>query len=468
LKTERLKSYILMLLVAMSFVLTTRIWFYISIEGLFAMPQSNQPQTALSYKKENLLKPGRLVVHTGQSHTLLFNNEKNKKQYDSILGSTKEILKNWIINYESYSLISLPKDQLGDIRGGRAVELIFETPMQLENIKGLLDIDAATGNEIKEIDSILIAPFDNMIYIVDESTSRIFQFTSLYKSAELRTAIGDIEIRNDFEYVFLNEFNDESYEYGDYAIAPVSVTTMAVPAVKREIEINTELSPEIARFFNDEIANISPMQEVDGKITFTDREEETLTIDANGVLEYYKYNVAASDVKYTELKEAIDIATQYVNQHLGFTYDFYLSGIESRIQGGRTSYIISYDYKYNGVPIITKPDTGSSAIEVEILGQEVKRYKRNVSVIDDQGETVDIKSFSDILDIVWGGLDQRLNEKRSESIVRLNDMYLAYLERLGDLTPVWVVDVRVEGKDEKQYDKKYFIGAEEGVILDEK
>jgi len=281
--------------------------------------------------------------------------------------------------------------------------------------------------------------------------------------------IADIEKRSDFAYIFLNEFNNKSYEfYGDYAMAPVSVVTMPALAVKGEVEIADNIDPEIIKFFNDDSSTISSTKDKDGKITYTDRVEETVTIDAQGALEYYKYNVTAGDTKYTELEEAIDIATQYVNQHIGFTYDFYLSGVESRIQGGRTSYIISYDYKYNGIPIITELDTGRSAIEVEILGQEVKRYKRNVGVIEDQGNTVSIKSFSDILDLVWGGLDMRLNTTKAESIVMLNDIYLAYFGRNAALLPVWVVDVKVEGNDKVQYNKKYIIGAEEGVILDEK
>lgn len=468
-KTERMKSLVLLFLVTMSFVLTTRIWFNISIEGLFVMPTNNKTvQPVLAYEKGNLLKPSRLVVHTGQSHTLLFNNNKDKGAYSTTLDGAKNILKNWLDNYESYSLTSLPKEQLGELRDGRAVELIFDYPMQLDSIKSLLDAKTNPWKEINEIDSILIAPYDNKIYVVDDSKYSIYQFTATQTTTELKGAITDVEKRNDFEYVFLNEFNDIGYEYGDYAVAPVSVSIMPVPVIKSEFHAERKLTPEIAQFFNDESANISTMKDTGGEITFTDREEEAVNINANGVLEYYKYNVTSNDMKLTELTEAIDIATKYVNQHMGFTYDFYLSGIESSPLGGRTSYIISFDYKYNGTPILTKLDTGSSAIEVEILGQEVKSYKRNVRIIEDQGKFVSIRSFVDILNMVWGELDQYLNEKRAESIVVLNDMYLAYFERNDVLIPVWVVSVKVEREDKEQYNKTYIIGAEEGVILDEK
>lgn len=469
LNTQRIKSFVLISLVIMSFVLTTRIWFNISIEGLFVMPQNSPLQADLIYDKENLLKPSKMVIHTGQNHTLLFNNTRDKNYYSFILNGSKDTIRDWLINYESYTLSTLPKVELQEIRKERAVELIFEYHIELENIRSLLNIEKDPWNDITNISSIIVSPFENKIYVIDENKENIYQFSSMQKPSILTGVITEIEKRNDFSDVFLNDYNKENLElYNDFAIVPVSIATMPTLKVKNEIKFENKLDLEVARFFDEDSTNISSIKDKDGKIAFMDREEETVTIDAEGALEYYKYNISPNNTKYIGVMEATEIATQYVNDHLEFTYDFYLSKVESRIQGGRTSYIMSFDYKYDGIPIITELDTGSSAIEVEILGKEVKRYKRNVRVIEDQGQTINIMNFVDIVDIVWGDLDNYLNTTKSESIVVLNDLYLAYFERNAALIPVWVVDVRVEGKENKQYDRKYVIGAEEGVILDEK
>lgn len=470
--TQRIKSFVLISLVIMSFVLTTRIWFNISIEGLFAMPQNSPLEADLTYDKENLLKPSKLVAHEGQDHTLLFNNTKDKDYYSLILNGAKDTIRDWLTNYESYTLSSVPILELQEIRKERAIELIFEYHIELENIKSLLNIDKNSWNDITNISSIIVSPFENKLYVVDESKERIYKFISSQKSSTLTGVITDFEKRNDFPDVFLNDFNKENLVlYNNFAIAPVSISTMPMLRVKKEIQLENKLNPEVANFFNGDSSNISSLKDVDGKVTFTDREEETVTIDAEGALEYYKYNILPNNTKFAGVKEATEIATQYVTNHLGFTYDFYLSKVESRNQGGRTSYIISFDYKYNGTPIITELDTGSSAIEVEILGKEVKRYKRNVRVIEDQQQDVNIMNFNDILNIVWGDLDTKLNTTKSESIVILNDLYLAYIERNAALIPIWVVDVMVEGNEKKQYPRKFIIDAEEGeisVILDEK
>lgn len=482
LSRERIKSLVLFLLVTISFVLTTRIWFYVAIEGLFDIPPKNQAfEPELTYEKANLFKPSKVVVHTSQNHTLLLNNPRDMDNYNLILNGSKDVLRDWLTNYENYTLSNLPREDLQQIRKGMAVELIFGYSMELENIKGLLGIDKNPRNEITSINSIVIDPFENEIYIVDEKKATIYKYSAAQMPSALKSVIAEIEKRNDYHYLFLNIFNKGFSElYGDYAIAPVTIVTIPALNVKSEIAYDTKLDPKLADagFFNDSHSDISSTKDENGKITFTDREEETVTIDAEGMLEYYKYNFTSDNAKFIGLNEAIDIATKYVNEHLGFNYDCYLSEVESEIRGGHTFYVISFDYKYNGTPIISEPDAGSHAIEVEILGQEVKRYRRNVGVIVDEGKTVNIKSSVDMLDYIWGDLENYLNKERSETIVILNDLYLAYLMRGERLTPVWVVDVRVEKIDEetkksKQDDKKLIIGAEigsleEGFIFDEK
>jgi hypothetical protein len=167
---------------------------------------------------------------------------------------------------------------------------------------------------------------------------------------------------------------------------------------------------------------------------------------------------------------AIEIAVDYVKNHLGFNGDYYLSSVESKPMGGRTAYIISFNYKYNGIPIMTETDTSKSAIEVEVVGQEVKRYKRNVREVVSETRTVNIKTFDEVLNIVQGSLDNYLSVNKSESIAKINDLYLAYIEWDETLIPYWVVDVDVESSVSGikiTNNKKYFIKAEDGSVLGE-
>ncbi len=472
LNTERFKSFALFSLVIMSFVLTTRIWFDISIEGLFVMPSKDKTpyQLMTTYEKESLLKPNKVVVHLDENYTLLFNNQENHAYYSSILKGSNEIIKDLLINKENYTVSNIGIDQLQKVREGNTVELIFKAPFKLEYIKSLFNVEENLWNDVGQVTSIIISPIDNKIYIIDQSKAVIHQFTAVRMSNSLENTIAEIKLREDFAYVSLNVFNEEDFHiYGEYAIAPVSIVSMPVLEVKREVETNTELSGKVAELFNDESDKISSISDIDGTVTFSDREEETVKVYADGVFEYYKYNVTSDDIRNTDMGEAIDIATSYISKHFGFDGDFYLSEVESRPQGGRNSYIVRFDYRYNGMPVITETESSKSAIEVEIVGQEVKRYKRNVRKIVQEVETVQIMTFDEILDMVQGGLDNYLNIKNSESITKINDLYLAYY---GDdeLIPVWVVNVDIKSnisEVEVTNQKTYIIGAEEGAILGE-
>lgn len=470
--TERFKSFALFSLVIMSFVLTTRIWFDISIEGLFVMPSKDKTpyQLMTTYEKENLLKPNKVVVHMDENYTLLFNNQENHAYYSSILKGSNEIIKDLLINKENYTVSNIGIDQLQKVREGNTVELIFNAPFKLEYIKSLFNVEENLWNDVGQVTSIIISPIDNKIYIIDQSKAVIHQFTAVRMSNSLENTIAEIKLREDFAYVSLNVFNEEDFHiYGEYAIAPVSIVSMPVLTVKREVETNIELSGKVAELFNDESDKISSISDIDGTVTFSDREEETVKVYADGVFEYYKYNVTSDDIRNTDMVEAIDIAISYISKHFGFDGDFYLSEVESRPQGGRNSYIVRFDYRYNGMPVITETESSKSAIEVEIVGQEVKRYKRNVRKIVQEVETVQIMTFDEILDMVQGGLDNYLNIKNSESITKINDLYLAYY---GDdeLIPVWVVNVDIKSNIsdvEVTNQKTYIIGAEEGAILGE-
>lgn len=470
LNTERIKSFVLFSLVIMSFVLTAQIWFNISIEGLFVMPSKDKPSYHImtADEKKSLLKPNKVIVHMDENHTLLFNNQENQVYYSSILRGSNEILKDLLENKENYTESSIEIYQLQKIRKGNTVELVFKAPFELDYIKSLLNVKENLWNDVKQVTSIIISPIDKKVYIIDQSKAIIHQFTAVRMSSTLNNTIAEIKLREDFAYVFLNVFNEEEADtYGEYAIAPVSIVSMPILSVKSEVEPGTELSNEIAELFNDERDKISRIGDIDGTVTFADREEETVKISADGSFEYYKYNVTSDDIRYTDAKEAIDIATQYISQHFGFEGDFYLSGVESEQQGGRNSYIVRFDYKYNGIPIIAETGSNKSAIEVEIVGQEVKQYRRNVRKVVREAGNVKIKTFDEILDIVQGGLDSYLNANYSESIVKINDLYLAYYGN-EEMIPVWVVAVDIKSnisEVESISQKTYIIGAEEGAIL---
>jgi len=131
-------------------------------------------------------------------------------------------------------------------------------------------------------------------------------------------------------------------------------------------------------------------------------------------------------------------------------------------------YIIRYKYAYEGLPIVLASGLSSDTIEVEIVGNEVKRYKRLIRKLNEELEYRQVMEFIDVLNIL---LDKKVEALSGEKIIKINDMYLAYYERYSQniitYVPVWVADVTVErfGKG-TVLNQRYIINAETGIILD--
>ncbi|HOE57005.1 MAG TPA: two-component system regulatory protein YycI, partial [Bacillota bacterium] len=131
-------------------------------------------------------------------------------------------------------------------------------------------------------------------------------------------------------------------------------------------------------------------------------------------------------------------------------------------------YIIRYRYAYEGLPIVLASGLNSDSIEVEIVGDEIKRYKRLIRKFNEELEYKQVINPIDVLDIL---LDKKVEILSGEKIRSVNDVYLAYYERYGQnaitYIPVWVADVTVERFEKGTIlNQRYIINAETGIILD--
>jgi hypothetical protein len=131
-------------------------------------------------------------------------------------------------------------------------------------------------------------------------------------------------------------------------------------------------------------------------------------------------------------------------------------------------YIIRYRYSFEGLPIVMSSGSNIDTIEVEIVGDQVKRYKRLVRTLHNDMQYKQVKNFRDILDIL---LDKKVETMSGEKIKTIKDMYLAYNEIYEEknirYVPVWVAEVTVERLENGALlNQRYILNAETGFILD--
>ncbi len=465
---ERVKSVSLLFLVILSFILTTRIWFYTSIEGIFIMSGNKSIKTDYNaeYDKSDLLKPHKLIVSFGENSTIQYDNKDNSETYNRIFKEAKRVVRTAILVNSKESVNKLPQEELNRIRNTRGVSFIFHMPLEIGAVYKLMNISSDADVGIKSVDEIIVAQSLRRLYLHDTEQNLLYELRTEGVQNNLDFIITSLEKQSTITSLYLNRFQPDRFSKN--AIVPTKIGTKGLPVLlgERELVVDNEIPDDIAKLFDGDIMSLSIIKNMDGTIVYTDRENRVVKLYTNGMLEYVDYELQSTDYKSIDVRSAIDISTEFVSNHFGFPENSYISDIIRSMTGNR--YIIRYRYAYEGIPIVMPSGTSVDTIEVEIVGDQVKRYKRIIRNFTDELETKQVMDFIDILNIL---LDSKVEALSGEKIKTIKDMYLAYYERYNQnsitYVPVWVVDVTVERFEKGTVlNQRYIINAETGIILD--
>lgn len=468
LSRERFKSVVLVSLVILSFILTTRIWFYTSIEGIFIMSgnKSTKLDFNAEYDKSDLLKPHKLIVSFGERSTLQYDNEANSETYNRIFKETKRIIRTAILTSSKEDVKKLPQEELSRIRNARGVSFIFNMPLEIDAVYKLMNISSSVDIGIKSVDEIVVAQSLNKLYLADTTQKILYELRTDGIQNNLDFMISTLEKQPTVSSLSLDRFQPELY--GKNAIVPTKIEAGGLPVLsgEKELTVADEIPDSIAGLFNDEKSSLSIIKNMDGTLVYTDRNNRVVNLYTNGMLEYVNYDLPSAAGSKIDVRSAIDISTDFVRNHFGFPENCYISDIIKTMRGDK--YIIRYRYTYEGLPIVLDSGVGKDTIEVEIVGDKVTRYKRLVRTFSNELEYKHVIDFKAVLDIL---LDEKMEVLSGEKIMKINDMYLAYYERYSQNSityiPVWVADVTVERSDKGTVlNQRYIINAETGIILD--
>lgn len=426
--------------------------------------------SAEHYDKSELLRPHKLIVNFGEKSTLQLNNKANYEVYDRLFSEAKKLIVDTIIANGKSDVKKLHIEELEKVRNMRGIDMIFSSPLEAAAVLRLLDMDIDyTYIGAKYIDEIIIATSYEKLYILDGSQNALYQLRTDGIQNSLDYSITGMQKLPSTVSLFLNKYEPPEL-YGRNVVVPTKFEGKGLPVLsgEREFQVKEGIPDSIASFFGDDISSVGIYKKTDGTIEYNDRENRVVKLYTNGMLEYVKYDAQPAGINSVDVKKAMDISTDFISNHFGFPQYCYISDIIKSMQGDK--YIIRYKYLYEGLPIVLDSGFNNDAIEIEIVGNEVRRYKRIVRTLTDEQEYKEVMDFINILDIL---LDEKVKELSGEKITRFNDMYLAYYElnQQDRITyiPVWVADVNVEslqtGMALKQR-KRYIINAETGMIMD--
>ena len=465
---ERFKSVFLLFLVILSFILTTRIWFYTSIEGIFNMSENKSIKTDFNaeYDKSDLLKPHKLIVSFGGRSTLQYDNEANSETYSKIFKEAKRVIRTAILVNSKGVVKRLPQEELKGIRNARGVSFIFNIPLEIEAVYKLMNISSYDDIGIESIDEIIVAQSLNRVYLYDTAQDALYEFRTEGIQNNLDFMISNLEKQPTVSCLYLDRIQPGMYSKN--AVVPTKVETEGLPVLsgEKELTVKEDIPESIANLFSDEISSLSIIKNMDGTLVYTNREGQVVKLYTNGMLEYVNFDIQSTGNNMINVSSAIDISTEFVSNHIGFPENSYISDIIKSMKGDK--YIIRYRYAYEGLPIVLASGLSSDSIEVEIVGDEVKRYKRLIRTFNNELGHKQVMGNIEVLDIL---LDKKLEVLSGERIRNISDIYLAYYENYSQsgitYVPVWVADVTVEGLEKGTVlNRRYIINAETGIILD--
>ena len=471
LNRERFKSVTLLFLVILSFILTTRIWFNTSIEGIFIMSGNKaiKPEFNAEYDMSQLLKPHKLIVSFGERSILQYDSEENSETYNRIFKEAKRVIRTAVLVNSKDVVERVPVEELNRIRGTRGVSFIFNMPLEINGIYKLMNISSGDYIGIKSIDEIIISQSLNKMYMYDTVQNILYEFRTEGIQNNLDFMITSLEKLDTVTSLYLDKFDKfQPALYGKNAVVPTRMGSKGLPVLSGEMELiaGEGIPEEIAALFDAELEALSIIKNMDGTLVYTDRDNRVVKLYTNGMLEYVNYELQASDSKTLDVSSAIDVSTEFVSRHFGFPEDSYISDIIRGMRGDK--YIIRYRYSFEGLPIVMSSGSNIDTIEVEIVGDQVKRYKRLVRTLHNDMQYKQVKNFRDILDIL---LDKKVETMSGEKIKTIKDMYLAYNEIYEEknirYVPVWVAEVTVERLENGALlNQRYILNAETGFILD--
>jgi len=448
--------------------LTTRIWFYTSIEGIFIMSGDKPIKSDFNaeYDKSDLLKPHKLIVSFGERSTIQYENKANTETYNWIFKEAKRVIRKAILLNSKETAKKLPLEELDRIRDVRGVSFIFNMPLGIDAIYKLMNISIDADIGMKSIDEIIVAQSLNKVYFLDTVQDVLYELGSEGIQNNLDFLISNLENQPIVPCFFLDRIQPGLYSKN--AIVPTKIETKALPVLsgEKELIVGEEILESIAGLFDDEISSLSIIKNIDGTMVYTDREEQMVKLYTNGMLEYVNYDMHSDGDSIINVRNAIDISTEFVSKHFGFPENSYISDIIKSMKGDK--YIVRYRYAYEGLPIVLDSSLSSDTIEVEIVGGEVKRYKRLVRKFNDELEYKQVIDSVEVLNILR---DEKVEKLSGEKIKKINDVYLAYYEIYSQdsitYVPVWVADVTVERlSNGTVLNQRYIINAETGIILD--
>lgn len=438
---ERLKSFILVILVAFSLVLAEKI---LVDEKLwptgynFFSIRSNLRKTDHSVT-DNLTSPERIIVNTGYQSSR-FEYLRNSAEFKGIYDVASDILKT-AFSKPVRNITQVSDENWYSVLTGKSIYLTYPTSYSAKTFSGLLGINR-TEATFKSFSDIVIEENGN-VYINDADSFYKIETSAQEISAIIENVLeADVENQSVINYSFDLNFDKEFGSQKTIVAPMIPIYSDAVSAevifaenpVMKDGEINLRTVNQILSAFSVNPNSMWRYTEADGTLVFVEN-TGILKISTNGILTFtasdtgIKLSSGNSFDTYDNVSaigEFIDTVNASINQNAEMSITSPLTD--------DNAHSFTFDYNVGGIPV---KYSGTSAVKVTAQNGYITEYSQILRRYNPQGKTGFTPLYIEALDSIIAKYQSSMNQ------INIKKMFPAYIDDLsaGEITPDWYIEI---------------------------
>ena len=467
-KKERVKSIILVFLITSSVFFAEQLWlseklwsggynFFIkgnnntiirSIAKNIKLLVNKEDTYVLS--QEYLHYPHRIVVNYSGNRAVYLNSQASYMKFFSAVSKPFiELLK--CEQEFRHTTIDKEEEWLALLKG-RSLYIDFGVAYNTKLLGQLFGVrDTALFSHIPSIKEFILIPGDNIsnditFYLKDYKTGKVNKFLLEYDRKSLMDLLEEYAEYQTPRYTYSFEIglDLDMTTNGNQANKVILAPDVLFPLEKQETMVIQSYNPidfesdytinKILDAFNYSPNTIRKYTEADNTIVYVENYSK-LKISPDGLIEYNAVepgkglelvkDLSAQQASVPTLYESLILAMDFINEIETVKEDLYLTGnlLENQNRPGR--YKFTFDYYYNGLPIIINLENKDirHAVEVEVINGTLNTYRQYVRKYEYSDEVEINVSVTQVLDTIF------TMEEIQDSPVIIENLFLTYMER---------------------------------------
>ena len=457
---ERIKNVLLVFLVAINFILGSKIlidkklWpdgynFFSNTENWEIARLFNNIKDYFSRDnayKLRLLNPERIVINTGDQTTRLSLNSSNA-EFDGIWDEADAILQESFSD-ENASVVLVEEKEFYSVLNTNSLYLEFSAQYTPDLFSGLLGTENKNLKENNQKFSNIVISYSPRasVYFWDVENNLYYKISVAKNCEELVRKVGECidekeeqtsdVINYSYDLKFNEPFGNQKTTLNPLIqiysnTEPYPVIYAKNPVIKEDMTINDNMVDKLLELFNINSSKMSHYTEAGGKMVFVEN-NAILKISKDAILEYeITDSNTAEKNEYILISDIANLADG-INKIAGNDEAMMLVDIEQNAQGS-----ICFDYMAEGLRVKIESDKMEHGVEAKVENKKLKSFKQVIRSYKKTAEKSTPQEFLKSLDDAISSYSVFMNE------IKIDKMYLGYKDNLIDSqkNAVWNVSV---------------------------